>query len=131
MFSLFDDPLQDASKAEIQALLRDVSHLGKGSVQLPEQMPEKLRPSIDIPVKPRTRKMKVMPLESLPGVGLNQSIVVNVKLPAYLIAGLRAEGDLDELLHEAARDLLEKRGKTWWHPRFRSAMLARVIEQLT
>ena len=78
--------------------------------------------------KVRKRGNKTFEWENLEGVGLNQTIKIEVELPGYYVAALMAEGDLNKGLREAVQEWLIKRGKTWWQPRFLVAVRAKQIE---
>lgn len=123
MVGVFDD-LDGTSKADLEALVGSLSDLGPAPVRRSDRRPKKIRNA-------RKRGFKGFRFEPtyVDGVGLNQTLEVTVRLPAYLVAGARAEPEgLDGFVREAVRDLLVKRGKTWWQPRFMSALKAKEIE---
>lgn len=118
------DPLEDLSKAQIEALVGSLMGKQTTSVGITDPGKTKLRRRSLGRVKRVQRDI----LDPIPGAGLNQTIEITVRLPAYLVAGIKAEGDLDTGIRLAVRDWLISRGKTWWYPRFLAATVVKRIE---
>lgn len=114
---MYDD-LDDRSDAEIQALIRQLTY------SQPKRIPvdRGLLPKLRIGSKPGLTAPFERGFENL-----NADIEITVKLPAYLVAGLMIEGELSDVLRIAGRDLLNARGKTWWHSRLSSVVAARNL----
>ena len=59
---------------------------------------------------------------------LNSPVVIEVELPAYLVAasGLTRKAR-DQFIREAVQEKLRAQGSTWWQPRFMAVLAARRI----
>lgn len=121
---LLHDGLDGLSKAQIEALAGSLMGEQGKKVSLTVAERKKLG-------RVAKRRVKGYEWEKLEGVGLNQTIKIEVELPAYYVAALMAEGGSDGLnraLREAVQEWLIKRGITWWQPRFLVAVRAKQIE---
>lgn len=103
--------LDGLSDGALEALARDLMGSGVKQVSREGVKPRKIR---------RGAKW-----ERLDGVGLNQTLVIEVELPGYFVAAMNQRGFS---YREAVQEYLIKRGQTWWYPRFMAAMKAKQIE---
>ena len=110
------DDLDRLSDADLQALVRSVMASGDSQVNLPVVKQKKIRNGQSAGYK----------WENLDGVGLNQTVRIEIELPAYYVAGMTSLGK--GAYREAVRDYLVSKGQTWWQPRFMQAIRAKQIE---
>lgn len=111
----------DLSDAEIQALAVQLMRSGDGKVSQAGAETKLLGPG-----QKRVSRGQLKRVEGLRGVGLNQTIKIEIELPAYLVAGMRSRDEFS--YREAVRDYLIGKGQTWWQPRFMAAIKAKEIE---
>lgn len=118
---LLHDGLEGLSDAQIRALAEGL--MGEQGKQVSEVVGKRQKLG-----RVRKGRVKGFEWEKLEGVGLNQTIKIEVELPAYYVAALIAEGDPNLGVREAVQEWLIKRGITWWQPRFLVAVRAKQIE---
>ena len=118
---LLHDGLEGLTEGQIRALAEGLMGEQGNRVSEVVRNPKKLG-------RVRNRGNKRFDWERLEGVGLNQTIKIEIELPAYYVAALMAEGDVNRNVREAVQEWLIKRGITWWQPRFLVAVRAKQIE---
>ena len=81
-----------------------------------------------IKIRNRPRKAFKGPLDLAEKGNLNSPVVIEVELPAYLVAasGLTRKAR-DQFIREALQEKLSREGVTWWQPRFMAVLAARRI----
>lgn len=119
-----DDSVDSLSDREIEALVAHPTAKRIKQVRTPGERVGEIKPRM----KRRRNRAGERLLTGIPGAGLNQDVEIMVTVPAYLVAGMKSEGELNLMARLAFREFLERRGKTWWYPRFRSALMAEVVE---
>lgn len=120
------DPLDRLSDAEISALADDLLGLGSRGRGSGGPRSARIRNELAEGAKHPKRYADRRILDKLEGTGLNQTITIEIELPAYYVAGMNRYGR--EGYREAVRDFLTKKGETWWQPRFMAAIKAKQIE---
>lgn len=113
----WEPDLEGLSKAQLDALARDLTGAGRKSVGGADRGRGK--------IKSGRRKGSLAKLERLDGVGLNQTLVIEIELPGYFVAAMNQRGFS---YREAVQEYLLRRGQTWWQPRFMAAIKAKEIE---
>lgn len=118
----FNTGIDDLSDAAKQALMRSV--LGRGGMR---EYGEggRVRKIKNGQIGEAKRVRKAPWEEGLQGVGLNQTIKIEIELPSYMVAGMAKRG---LSYREAVGEYLVRKGQTWWQPRFMAAVKAKEIE---
>lgn len=126
----WDTGLDDLSMAELEALAGSLMNTGKLTEGLVDGRKKKLRLGISgVPKHRPGGDGGGFLWERLPETGLNQTISVTIELPAYLVAGMQKHGGISGTgYREAVSQYLERKGDTWWQPRYLAVLKAKQIE---
>lgn len=115
LMGMLHDDLDDLDRGSLEALAGSLMGAGESDVPRFNRAKRKLGFG-------KTRQFK---WENLEGVGLNQTVKVEIELPGYYVAAMARDPNG---YREAVRDYLVRNGRTWWYPRFLVALKAKEIE---